>query len=56
MGPRQICRVCDHGVGGIILLMRLTVCTKKGFTMLVVVKAIAEDEFSGAKLSGDSGG
>jgi hypothetical protein len=47
---------CVHGVGGIILLMHLAVCTKRGFLIFVVVKAMAGDEFSGAKLSGDSSG
>jgi hypothetical protein len=36
--------------------MWLAVCTKRGFTMFAVVKAMAEDEFSGAKMSGDSSG
>jgi hypothetical protein len=36
--------------------MHLAVCTKSGFTIFVVVKAMMEDEFSVAKLSGDFGG
>ncbi len=47
---------CVHGVGGIILLRHFAVCTKRGFTIFLVVKAVAEDEFSGAKLSEDSVG